>query len=1239
MRLRAKLYSLMDNGSWMDLGTGWASIEGENIVITFESRGIRKSPHRFSTAVSPNPSDYQIEGETIISFVDPSTKHDYSLSFLVSSARETMWKRIQQIQASKLTDSIPSLEEDSVEPFIDFCTSHSSTAALQQMMIRSLLSDDYLVSFITLHGSKVEPIEVETLIPDEQLVSQLFKDRGALSATLKQLFFLNEPSIIIPLLTDSVFPHLLACLEFQPTYLRCVPYRHIFQNTINHRLPFPINDNALLANMRQLHALNFLTGCVISSEIPETSSLFFANLSQTFSATVLTPLLSSMKPYWLQIVASLKQWNLRLSPSSPNTPLVPSVDHIQTCLSFLSATTEMLGPGPTQLRPAFSIFLETTTIMDGLFHVFREAAEALKLFSPTCKTVNNVSYASVERILLTSCDVFISIASLGPDQLLDWIIVSRNDSSSFLIVCVELLKICRSSVQYQLYDILYLVLTSAPATTPRIGSPPVTLLATFYNTTATSLFSTLLPLPQFEQVIESFQPPPQPYTSQYSLLTHLVSNSKHPFYSELPNPRTLFIISNTIQLLTRLLVSSPLPTINFIASHFILHRALTLLLIPSYFPSHQHLVSPPTLNSLQQPPSKAHASWSDLVPFLFCKLNVSDRLIEKILLGTESFNQHKEQQAKISEVTTGDIPLPNVILPILLLLDDCSVRDTLCRSALLETLSSFGVEVTGDLTSLLEKKAKGEGRMKMLCRWLFDPIRNVKQRLQRQVNTEGNSTEHLDVAPKSAPEDEHALVEDTIELLVQKPISLTVLNSLCESCGHTENVIHASLVDAVVNQRRNLKPVLFVTPTPTPFSSPPEDLKEGDAEKAHKEKTTPSDEPATIALVPYEKASTRSLGLSQSPSSFLLSSSHHYAHLSTGIAVSPANATRPDPLASSPSLFRGLYGSPVTQYLQSQLMSLLNIPAGKESQPPHALASIASSPAKGLLSINAQSPSPSSLLHLAVTASDEEDADPQQNEDALHSLNVSDTGLTDGASPFVSTLANSPPRPLAELVLQHQPEDHSPPPSIPAVSPSQSITVSYLSLSPHTPGSFGLHRDAHPTPSAVPTTEPSLYPAPSVHSKHKIHVAQPRDSDSEANEGDQDPKKKMGESREESHDADHQQPALAAPIVQTVWNSVTPVLPVPTEQIIPSDTLNHVRLPEKTPKDHKSKHRHHKHKHHHSSSRSHHRSDREKKRSSEEKKGPREPSTVTLSDSLIHSKKALFNEDGSLSQSSDEQDT
>jgi hypothetical protein len=59
---RAKLYSLDDDGTWNDVGTGWAYVEDNSIVILFGD----ETSAPFVSKLSNNPDCYQLEGGLLV---------------------------------------------------------------------------------------------------------------------------------------------------------------------------------------------------------------------------------------------------------------------------------------------------------------------------------------------------------------------------------------------------------------------------------------------------------------------------------------------------------------------------------------------------------------------------------------------------------------------------------------------------------------------------------------------------------------------------------------------------------------------------------------------------------------------------------------------------------------------------------------------------------------------------------------------------------------------------------------------------------------------------------------------------------------------------------------------------------------------------------------------------------------------------------------------------------------------
>ena len=62
MKHRTKLYTLADDGSWIDNGAGWCDVIDGSIVVVFDSFPGQIQRKQFSSAISSNPDDFQLEG-------------------------------------------------------------------------------------------------------------------------------------------------------------------------------------------------------------------------------------------------------------------------------------------------------------------------------------------------------------------------------------------------------------------------------------------------------------------------------------------------------------------------------------------------------------------------------------------------------------------------------------------------------------------------------------------------------------------------------------------------------------------------------------------------------------------------------------------------------------------------------------------------------------------------------------------------------------------------------------------------------------------------------------------------------------------------------------------------------------------------------------------------------------------------------------------------------------------------
>ena len=68
MKLRTKLYTLAEDGSWIDNGAGWCDVIDGNILVVFDSFAGQPQRPQFTSQISSNPEDFQLEGGITIHF-------------------------------------------------------------------------------------------------------------------------------------------------------------------------------------------------------------------------------------------------------------------------------------------------------------------------------------------------------------------------------------------------------------------------------------------------------------------------------------------------------------------------------------------------------------------------------------------------------------------------------------------------------------------------------------------------------------------------------------------------------------------------------------------------------------------------------------------------------------------------------------------------------------------------------------------------------------------------------------------------------------------------------------------------------------------------------------------------------------------------------------------------------------------------------------------------------------------
>jgi hypothetical protein len=240
MKRRAKLYCLDDDGSWNDIGTGWADIENNRIVVMFDDENIEKE--NFISNLNSNPEYYQLEGglyfelnsviveiDTLIVFTDEEKGNEYALSFLIPEGREYIWKQIKIFHLQNNADvPKPTLRDLSkLSAFVKKCASSAGRISFSQL----ILKEDFFDQLLSI------PKEILNMVP--VLSSNESSDVSLLSSTQKMHF-----SLLFGIIRDLILANDVGVINFLfsvekdriKRVIDCLQYDESIDTRIDHNL-------------------------------------------------------------------------------------------------------------------------------------------------------------------------------------------------------------------------------------------------------------------------------------------------------------------------------------------------------------------------------------------------------------------------------------------------------------------------------------------------------------------------------------------------------------------------------------------------------------------------------------------------------------------------------------------------------------------------------------------------------------------------------------------------------------------------------------------------------------------------------------------------------------------------------------------------------------------------------------------------------------------------------------------
>ncbi|KAF7294291.1 SMK-1 domain-containing protein [Mycena chlorophos] len=281
---RVKVYELVGQ-RWVDQGTAFCF--GEYQEDTEQAHLIARSERNFADVILSTPiranDVYQRQQDTLIVWTEPNGA-DYALSFQDPEGCLEVWNFICEVQQhmSAVEDpqaipSSPELDAPAVTtthllrsgqiplPKLDILVDLERAirglprqSAVRERIIEHIIQTDYIASLIQLFKE----------VQDLDIIDHFLGISGLMQAIL----LLNEHAIYEHIISDELFPTVLAILEYEPDFpLHRANYREFIEQQVHFHQPIPLNDAGLLRKIHHTYRLQFLKDVVLARVLDDST--------------------------------------------------------------------------------------------------------------------------------------------------------------------------------------------------------------------------------------------------------------------------------------------------------------------------------------------------------------------------------------------------------------------------------------------------------------------------------------------------------------------------------------------------------------------------------------------------------------------------------------------------------------------------------------------------------------------------------------------------------------------------------------------------------------------------------------------------------------------------------------------------------------------------------------------------------------------------------------------------------
>lgn len=282
---RVKVYHLNGEGSWEDQGTGYASISEKCIYCHAEEQGTQL----ILEAPISQDDIYQRQGETIISWNDPSVGMDLALSFQDSENCQVVWEELCAVQgradAGSFRGESPTysgVEEgagpngvDLPEPDMDHLEELAKLVENCTMFQR-----DAIAQAFNRQGYVKKLLDLFSMCDDlenKEGLQHMFR-------IFKGAIMLNDNCLLEMLLSDEFLMEIVGCLETDPELMERQKHREFLTKTVAYKEVVPIRDERVSCRIHQNFRVSYLRDVILAKYLDDhtfaslNSLVFFNNV-------------------------------------------------------------------------------------------------------------------------------------------------------------------------------------------------------------------------------------------------------------------------------------------------------------------------------------------------------------------------------------------------------------------------------------------------------------------------------------------------------------------------------------------------------------------------------------------------------------------------------------------------------------------------------------------------------------------------------------------------------------------------------------------------------------------------------------------------------------------------------------------------------------------------------------------------------------------------------------------------